>query len=157
MHGHLHNATLWDSWWILIKQLHEIYGQSLQLNFMRSLVNFHNSTSWDRWWILIFLSQKNIRESLINFINFLSQNFSRVCFQVFHQFSNKGFITQLFQSFRGPWLCWGYHKTQREVFEEKDSRVKMTIFVYFGLYLAMSKDFGQGLGLNQNLYNVPEM
>ena len=66
-----HNATSWDSWWILIKQLHEIYGQSLQLNFMRSLVNFHNSTSWDRWWILIFLSQKNIRESLINFINFL--------------------------------------------------------------------------------------
>ena len=50
-----HNTTSWDTWSIVISQLHEIQHQSSKFNFLRSVINTYNSTSWD-WWS-IFITQ----------------------------------------------------------------------------------------------------
>ena len=139
-----HNATSWDSWWILIKQLHEIYGQSLQLNFMRSLVNFHNSTSWDRWWILIFLSQKNIRECLINFINFLWVKTFPGCVSRFSiSFPIKDLLPSFSRVSGDPDFVGGTTKPREKFFRKKISGWKWPFLSTSGYILQCQKTLGK--------------
>ena len=137
-----YNSTSWDPWSILIKQLHEIYGQSLQLNFMRSLVNFHNS--WDRWWILIFLSQKNIRESLINFINFLwVKTFSGCVSRFSISFPIKGLLPSFSRVSGDPNFVGGTTKPREKFLTKKISGWKSPFLSTSGYILQCKKTLGK--------------